>query len=196
MELLLLAVGAGLAALVVVGLFGARGLRRRDLRKKAQTRLQWGDLANAAKLFEESKDFTRAASLYREAGERLKAAQINVTLSDFDAAIEVLRGGRPDEIEAGAALLEKARALSDRGRAGTMATIASNAGLATLSASLFEKAGNSEEARASRLQEARTLAAQGKPLEAAAIYEKLGEVRPAAAAHAEAARREADPAKK
>jgi tetratricopeptide (TPR) repeat protein len=49
-----------------------------------------------------------------------------------------------------------------------------------------------EEAKAARLQVARGLAAQGKPLEAAALYEKLGEVRAAAAALAEAARREID----
>ncbi len=191
----LIAAGA-LGVLALLGVVVGFALRTRTRRKKAQTRLEWGDLLGAAKLFEEAGDRARAAALYREGGERLRAAEIQLALKDYDAAIEVLRGGRPEEIEAGAALLGEGGALTDRARASTLAGIARNAGLASLTASLFEQAGNAEEARASRLQEARTLAAQGKPLEAAAIYEKLGEVRAAAAAHAEAARRETDAEKK
>ncbi|MBI5546689.1 MAG: protein kinase [Deltaproteobacteria bacterium] len=192
----LLAAGGVLALLAVLAVLGTRALRRRELRKKAQTRLEWGDLAGAAKLFGDAGDLARAASLFREGGERLKAARLQIELKDLDSAIDALRGGRPEEIEAGAQLLSETGALQERGRASALASIARTAGLASLSASLFEKAGNQEEAHAARLQEARALAAQGKALEAAMIYEKLGEVRAAAAAHAEAARRETDPARK
>lgn len=191
-EYALLAVAA--LALFLGSLFLlARSAHRRDLRKKAQTHLQWNDLVGAARLFEAAGDRSRAASLYRDGGERLKAVRLHLALKDFDATVEALRGSRPEEVQTGFELLSKARALEDRSRAALLAAIAQTAGLAGLSASLFDKAGRGEEARAARLQEARSLAAQGKPLEAAALYEKLGEVRPAAAAHAEAARRQTEP---
>ncbi|HEY3445036.1 MAG TPA: protein kinase [Myxococcales bacterium] len=193
---LLVAAGIGLVVVAVSAVFAVRALKRRDLRKKAETRLQWGDLAGAAKLFEEAGDHPRAAGLYRESGDRLKAARLQLALKDFDGAVDVLRGARPEEIEAGAKLLTEHGALEDKGRSRALANVAQSAGLAPLSATLFERAGNAEEARAARLQQARSLAAQGKALEAAAIYERLGEMRAAAAAQAEAARRETDPAKK
>jgi hypothetical protein len=131
MEFLFGAAG-GLVALVLGTMVTVRFVRRRDLRKKAQTRLEWGDLPNAARLFQQAGDLARAASLFRDAGERLKACEAQVALIDFDAAIDVLRGGRPEEIEAGARLLTECKALVERGRAGSLAGVARNAGLAAL----------------------------------------------------------------
>jgi tetratricopeptide (TPR) repeat protein len=190
-----------IAALSIAVLLAATALvlrfaRHHGLLQMAKYRLASSDPLGAASLFEEAGSLARAAELCAEGGDRLRAAEIHLKLKRPDAAIEALRGGKAEEIEKGAALLESARALEDRTRAVNLAVLARSASLAGLAARCFERAGSEEEARAARLQEARALATQGHPLEAAALYERLGELRAAAAALAESARREPDAFKK
>ncbi len=193
---LLLAAGIAVAVLSAGGLLGVRFARRRVHLKRARARQDWGDALGAADLYEQAGDRVSAASLYAQGGDRISACRLFLVLKDFDAAVEALRGGKAEEVQQGLELLAKSPALDERARAGALAAMARKASLHGLAADLFERAGNPDEARASRLQEARSLSANGRPLEAAALYQRLGEPRAAAAAHAEAARREADPARR
>ncbi len=192
---LILPVGLGAAALIAGALVLARVAKRRAVKKKALLRTEWGDHLGAAKLFEESGDLRRAAQHYIDAGDRLRACELRLALKDPAGALEALRGGKPEDIEQGANLLEAKNAL-DRQGALALAQLARTAGLHATAGRLFERGGNAEEAKGSRLQEARSLAAAGKHLEASAVYKKLGEARAAAAAQAEAARREGDQARR
>jgi tRNA A-37 threonylcarbamoyl transferase component Bud32/tetratricopeptide (TPR) repeat protein len=193
---LLLAAAIAVAALSAGALYGARFARRRVRLKRAQARLESGDVLGAAALFQEAGDRASAAALYAQGGERIASCNLYLAFKDFDAAVEALRGAKADEVQQGLELLARSPALEEPARAGALAAMARKASLHTLAADLFERAGNPDEARASRLQEARSLSANGRPLEAAALYQRLGEARAAAAAHAEAARREADPVRR
>ncbi|MGI5862657.1 MAG: protein kinase domain-containing protein [Myxococcales bacterium] len=195
MELIAAAVFA-VAAALLASVFAVRAKRRRGLLKKASAHLEWGDLKGAAALLERAGEAERAAELFAKAGERKHALELFVRLKSFDAAVEALRGGDAEVVKAGAQLLADCRALGIPARALALAEFARVAGEYPLAADLFEQAGDAENARAARVQEARALAATGRHIEAAALYERVGEMRAAAVAKAEGARRETDPQKR
>ncbi len=189
---------SGLA--VALGLIVLGGIiwlnRRRIARKLALERIQSEDYLGAAKIYEDIGLHQQAALFYFKSKDHVRAVQVMIAQKDFDSALEMLRGAPPDQLEDGAELLVLTGALDSHRRAGSLAQLARSSGLYALAASLFERAGNIDDCKAAWVQEARGLSAQGNPLGAAKIYEKLGDLHSAAASLAESARSETDRTKK
>jgi tetratricopeptide (TPR) repeat protein/predicted Ser/Thr protein kinase len=184
-------VGIGIPVLIAAGVYVQRSLRRRQLLKKAQMLLEWGDFPGAASLYEDAGDTLNAAEAHAKGGDRLRAARLFVALGDLDAAAHAIEVARGETLDKGVTFLEAAGVFEERTRVVALAGAARAAGEDLVAARLFAKLGDKEAARSLRLKAARAFHDGGKFLEAADLFEAERQPKLAAAALGEAIRKEA-----
>ncbi len=185
----------GLALLLLAAVVGVavRFVRhRKSLMAHARVLEGWGDYAGAAKDLLDAGRWQEAARLLIKAGQEAQSVELYLKHRRPADALNALAEASAPQVEQAEKSFAGRKLLDDPKTRRDLAEIAQRAGAYEMASRFYEQLGDQEEVRATRNQAARHLVASGRLIDAAKIYDKLGEPLRAAEVRVEAARKTKD----